>query len=44
MYDKIEKWYLMGLWTEAQVQNAVDKGVLTADEAEEITNSENMGV
>ena len=36
MYDKIKKWYLMGLWSEAQVLNAVEKGVLTAAEAEEI--------
>lgn len=36
MKDKIKKWYDMGLWTEAMVWNAVDKGVLTKEEAEEI--------
>lgn len=36
MYEKIKKWYKQGLWTENMVQNAVKKGILTADEAEEI--------
>ncbi len=36
MKDKIAKWYKQGLWTAAMVQNAVDKGVITADEAAEI--------
>ena len=36
MYDKIKKWYIMGLWTETMVQNAVSKGVLTAEEAADI--------
>lgn len=36
MFEKINKWYKQGLWTEEMVQNAVDKGVLTADEAKEI--------
>lgn len=36
MKDKIAKWYKQGLWTEKMVLNAVDKGVLTADEAAEI--------
>ena len=36
MYGKIKKWYEQGLWTEVMVQNAVNKGVLTADEAAEI--------
>lgn len=36
MKDKIKKWYRQGLWTEAMVQNAVKKGVLTTEEAEEI--------
>lgn len=37
MKDKIKRWYDLGLWSAAMVQNAVDKGALTADEAEEIT-------
>ena len=36
MFEKIRKWYYMGLWTEEMVKTAVDKGVLTADEAVEI--------
>ena len=36
MKDKIAKWYKQGLWTEAMVNNAVTKGLLTADEAAEI--------
>lgn len=33
MKEKIKKWYKQGLWTDAMVQNAVDKGILTAEEA-----------
>lgn len=36
MKEKIEKWYHMGLWSEAMVRSAVTKGVLTEDEATEI--------
>ena len=36
MYEKIKKWYKQGLWTEEMVQNAVEKGVITAEEAAEI--------
>lgn len=36
MFEKIKKWYNQWLWTEQMVQNAVDKGVLTQDEANEI--------
>ena len=36
MEERIRKWYRQGLWTEAMVQNAVQKGVLTAQKAEEI--------
>ena len=36
MFEKIKKWYKQGLWNEAMVQNAVKKGVITADEASEI--------
>lgn len=38
MKDKIAKWYKQGLWSEEMVKNAVEKGVLTADEANEILN------
>ena len=36
MKEKIAKWYRQGLWTAQMVQNAVTKGVLTAEEAAEI--------
>jgi hypothetical protein len=38
MYEKIKKWYKQGLWTQKMVQNAVDKGVITSDEAMKIFN------
>ena len=36
MKNKIAKWYDMGLWSAEMVQNAVAKGILTAEEAAEI--------
>lgn len=36
MKEKIANWYTLGLWTEAMVNSAVEKGVLTEDEATEI--------
>lgn len=36
MYEKIERWYKQGLWTAAMVQAAADKGVITAEQYEEI--------
>lgn len=36
MYEKIKKWYKQGLWTSSMVQNAVVKGVLNEEEANEI--------
>lgn len=39
MKEKIAKWYKQGLWTSVMVQNAVTKGVLTEDEANEIINN-----
>ena len=40
MKDKIAKWYKQGLWSAAMVQNAVDKGVITAEPAAEILGQE----
>lgn len=37
MYKKIKKWYEQGLWTKAMVVNAVQKGVLTPEQYEDIT-------
>lgn len=36
MKEKITKWYKLGLWTAAMVENAVAKNVLTQEEANEI--------
>lgn len=37
MAEKIKKWYGQRLWTRQMVANAVEKGVLTAQQYEEIT-------
>lgn len=37
MYNKIKRWYDMGLWTDKMVQDSVDKGILTREQYEEIT-------
>lgn len=39
MFEKIKKWYQQGLWTMTMVQNAQEKGVLTADQVIEILAS-----
>lgn len=33
MFEKIKKWYQLGLWSEPMVRNAVKKGILTEAEA-----------
>ena len=38
MYDKIKYWYNIGLWSAEKLQNAVDKGIITPEQAEEILN------
>jgi hypothetical protein len=40
MKNKIEKWYVFGLWTADMVWNAVKKGILTEAEASEILTQE----
>jgi hypothetical protein len=40
MKEKIAKWYKQGLWTEEMVLNAVQKGVITKQEANEILGKE----
>jgi len=37
MKARIAKWYRQGLWSAAQVANAVKKGIITAEDYEEIT-------
>lgn len=36
MFERIKKWFEQGLWTEQMVRNAITKGVLTEEQAEEI--------
>lgn len=36
MYEKIKRWYTLGLWTAEMVQNAVEKGIITEEQAAEI--------
>lgn len=36
MYNKIKKYYDEGLWNKTRVRNMVIKGVITADEYQEI--------
>ena len=40
MFERIKKWYKQGLWDESKVQDAVKKGVITADQAAEILKEE----
>ena len=42
MFEKIKRWYCLGLWTEAMVQNAVAKAVLTQQEAARILEMEEV--
>ena len=37
MKDKIKRWYECGLWTAPMVEQAVAKGILSREEAGEIT-------
>lgn len=37
MKEKIARWYTHGLWTADMVHNAVKKGILSAQDYEEIT-------
>ena len=36
MKEKIARWYAQGLWSRDMVRSAVEKGVITEAEAEEI--------
>ena len=40
MKEKIAKWYKQGIWTAEMVQNAVDKGVITAEDYAEIVGDD----
>lgn len=40
MFEKIKKWFYMGLWSADQVQKAEEKGVITKEQAAEILKEE----
>ena len=40
MKSKIKKWYGQGLWTADMVQQAVGKGIITAEDYAEIVGTE----
>lgn len=40
MFERIRKWYMQGLWTAAQVQQSIQKGVLSDEEATQIIKEE----
>lgn len=44
MKKNIAKWYKLGLWSKAMVANAVEKGVITKTDYEEITGEVYVGV
>lgn len=39
-FEKIKSFYLKGLWSDAQVAKAVEKGKITAEEYKLITGKE----
>ena len=40
MFDKIRKFFNMGLWTADMVKTAFEKGIITEEEKERILNYE----
>ena len=36
-YNKVKRWYDMGMWNETRVRNAVVKGWITEEEFTDIT-------
>ena len=36
MFERVKKWYLLGLWSEKMVEEAVQKGLLTMKEKDSI--------
>ena len=40
MFEKIKKWYSMGIYTKEQVKNFVRKGKITEEQYKEITGED----
>lgn len=36
MFEKIKRWYIMGLWTEAMVKSAHKKGIISQEQYDSI--------
>lgn len=36
MFERIKKWYTLGLWTEKMVKEAAEKGLLTEAEVQTV--------
>ena len=43
MFEKIKRWYELGLWSEQRVREAVAKNVITASQFTEITGKGLLG-
>ena len=43
MYEKIKRWYELGLWDEKKVREAVAKNVITPEQFKEITGKGLLG-
>lgn len=36
MFEKIKRWYTLGLWMQAQVEQALEKGIITQQQYQNI--------
>ena len=43
MYEKIKRWYEIGVWTEQRVREAVAKNVITPEQFKAITGKGLLG-
>lgn len=41
MFEKLLKWYKMGLWTQEQIEEAHKKGIIDLKQLNEILNVKN---
>ena len=43
MFEKIKKWYSLGLWSEQRVRDAVAKGIINGEQFKDITGKGLLG-
>lgn len=43
MFEKIQKWYEIGAWSEQRVREAVAKNIITPEQFKEITGKGLLG-